>query len=95
MWNVINFNAMFKLTNLINVAFSFLNRILADWTLFLLYWIEVSSYYNAFNLLIHFVNQVEILELINNFLNLVLLYCELVLIKDMKSGRDKKNHLVI
>lgn len=75
MWNVIYSSNISKLTDLINVALFISNIKLAELAVFLLSWIEVSSCCNTFNWPMPPVNRVEVSELINNSLNLVLLYC--------------------
>ena len=74
MWNIINFISMSKITNLIDVVLSLPNVKLANPALFLSSCIEVLNCCNTFNWLMLLDNWVEKSKLINNLLNLVLLY---------------------
>lgn len=67
-----------KLIDPIDVVLPISNIKLANSIIFLLSWIDVLSSYNTFNSLILLVNSVEAFELINNFFNIVSLYCELI-----------------
>lgn len=73
-WNIINPNNVFRLTNLIDKIFLIPNIKFVDPTVFLLNWIELLSCVNTFSWLICFIEQVKAPELINSLLNLVTLY---------------------
>lgn len=75
---MINSISVFQITNPINVIFSIPNVKLADPAVFFSSWIEVSSYCNTFSWQILLDNYVEASELMNNYLNLILLYCRWV-----------------
>ena len=73
-----DFSSMSKLIDSIDIIFLISNIKLANPAIFLSNWTEISSCYNTLNWLILPVNWVEVFELINNSLNLILLYCKLV-----------------
>lgn len=78
MWNIINSSGISRLTDLIDVVLLISNVKLANLAVFLSSWKRISSYYNALNWPMSFVDQVETSESINNSLNSVSLYRELV-----------------
>lgn len=65
---------MLKTIDLINATFSILNVKFANLAMFLLSWIEILNCYNIFNWLMLPVHWVKTFKLINNLLNLILLY---------------------
>lgn len=69
---------MSRLIDLIDTALPIPNIKLADQAIFSLSQIEVSSCYNSFNWSMPPVDWVKTLESINNLLNSVLLYLDLV-----------------
>lgn len=71
-----------KITDPIDVALSILNIKLVDPTVFLSSWMKASSCWKAFSWPMLPVDQVEVFELMSKFLNLLLLYRELV--KELK-----------
>ena len=72
--NIISPNSVLKSTDPIDAVLLIPNVKLVDPAVFLLSWTEISSCCNAFNWPLLFINWVEALKSINNFLNSVLLY---------------------
>lgn len=75
-WNIINSNIKSKLTNLTDEMLLIPIVKLADLAMFLLSWIKLSSYSNAFGWPIPSIDWVDVPESMNNLLNLVSLYYE-------------------
>lgn len=75
-WNIIDFNGVFKLTDSIDKVLSIPNIKFTNPVVVLSSCIEVSRYCNAFSWLILSINWVEIFKSINNSLNSMSVYCK-------------------
>lgn len=76
--NVIGLSSISRLTDLIDTILPILNIKLTNSAIFLLNWTKISSHYNALSWLMLSIGWVKIFKYINNLLNLISLYYELV-----------------